>query len=52
MINSLSSTKFNNLDKSELNEIFEKLNIDKNIRAEQLEIEEFIKISDFINKNY
>lgn len=52
MINSLSSTKFNNLDKSTLNEIFDKLNIDKNIRAEQLEIEEFIKISDFINSYF
>lgn len=49
MVNSLSSTKFNNLDKPQLNDIFEKLNIDKNVRAEQLEIEEFIKISDFVS---
>lgn len=50
MINSLTSTKYNNFDKQSLNDIFEKLNIDKNTRAEQLEIEDFIKISDFINK--
>lgn len=46
MINSLTSTKFNNLNKDELSGLFNKLNIDKNVRAEQLEIEDFIHISD------
>lgn len=48
MINSLTSTKFNNLNKDELNDLFNKLNIDKNVRAEQLEIEDFIRISNEI----
>ena len=46
MINSLSSTKFNNFNKEKLNSLFDKLNIDKNTRAEQLEIEDYIRISD------
>lgn len=49
MINSLTSTKFKNFDKSRLYELFDKLKIDKNVRAEQLEMEEFMKIADFIN---
>ena len=48
MINSLFSTKFNNLTKGELIELFNKLGIDGNVRAEQLEIEDFIRISNEI----
>lgn len=48
MINSLSSTGFNGLSKEKLNDLFDKLNINKNVRAEQLEIEEFIRICDEI----
>lgn len=48
MINSLFSTKFNNFTKGELIELFNKLGIDGNVRAEQLEIEDFIRISNEI----
>lgn len=48
MINSLFSTKFNNFTKGELIELFNKLGIDGNVRAEQLEIEDFITISNEI----
>lgn len=44
MINSLSSTKFYDLDKTRLSEVFDNLNIDKNVRAEQLDINDFISI--------
>lgn len=48
IINSLSSTKFNNLSKEQITKLFEKLNINTNSRAEQLNIEDFIRISDEI----
>ena len=48
MINSLSSTNFKNLSKEELNILFEKLDIDKNVRAEQLDINDFIRICDML----
>ena len=48
MINSLFSTNFKNLSKEELNILFEKLNIDKNVRAEQLDINDFIRICDML----
>lgn len=48
MINSLFSTNFKNLSKEELNILFEKLDIDKNVRAEQLDINEFIRICDML----
>ena len=48
MINSLFSTKFNNLDKQSINYLFDKLDINKNTRAEQLEIEDFIQIANNI----
>lgn len=46
MINSLMNSHFLNMDKKEIEEIFGKCNIDLNTRAEQLKIEDFIKISD------
>ena len=48
MINSLFSTNFKNLSKEELNILFEKLDIDKNVRAEQLDINDFIRICDML----
>lgn len=48
MINSLFSTNFKNLSKEELNILFEKLDIDKNVRAEQLDINDFIRICDIL----
>lgn len=48
MINSLFSTNFKNLSKEELNILFEKLNIGKNVRAEQLDINDFIRICDML----
>ena len=37
------------LDKEVMKEILEKLNIDVNLRAENLSIEDFLKITDEIN---
>lgn len=51
LINSLTSTNFNNLDKESLTNILTSLGIDQNIRAEQLDIEDFIKIADYIEEN-
>lgn len=48
MINSLMNTHFLNMEKSQIEEVFNKCNIDLNTRAEQLKIEEFIKIADEI----
>ena len=50
LINSLTSTNFNNLDKESLTNILTSLGIDQNIRAEQLDIEDFIKIADYIEE--
>lgn len=52
MINSLEISKFMNFSKSDLKQIFTKLQINKNVRAEELEILDFVKISDFIYENY
>lgn len=49
MINSLILSNFNGMDKEILNEIFNQLDIDKNVRAEELEIEDYINITDIIN---
>ena len=49
MINSLFLSNFNGMDKEILNEIFNQLDIDKNVRAEELEIEDYINITDIIN---
>lgn len=49
MINSLYLSNFNGLEKEKVNEIFSKLGMDKNVRAEELEIEDYINITDIIN---
>lgn len=49
MINSLYLSNFNGMDKEILNDIFNKVGIEKNVRAEELEIEDYIKITDAIN---
>ena len=49
MINSLYLSNFNGMDKENLNQIFNQLGIDKNVRAEELEIEDYINITDIIN---
>lgn len=49
MINSLYLSNFNGMDKEILNDIFNKVGIEKNIRAEELEIDDYIKITDAIN---
>ncbi len=49
MINSLVSTGFNNMSKNEIEELFSKCKLDFNARAEELPIEEFIKIIDNID---
>lgn len=45
MINSLESSKFLNLDKKRIKDAFNKVNLDENVRAEELSIEEFILLS-------
>ena len=49
MINSLYLSNFNGMDKENLNQIFNQLGIDKNVRAEELEIEDYINIADTIS---
>lgn len=49
MINSLYLSNFNGLEKEKVNEIFSKLGMDKNVRAEELEIEDYINIADTIS---
>lgn len=49
MINSLNLSNFNGLEKEKVNEIFSKLGMDKNVRAEELEIEDYINIADTIS---
>ncbi len=44
MINSLESCRFNNMDKKSLENLFMGLEININCRAEELELEEYIKI--------
>lgn len=48
MINSLESTKFLDMNKVELEELFNKCNISANVRAEELEITDYIKIINII----
>lgn len=45
MINSLESSKFLNLDKERIKDTFNKVNLNENVRAEELSIEEFILLS-------
>lgn len=45
MINSLESSKFLNLDKEKIKDAFNKVNLNENVRAEELSIEEFILLS-------
>ncbi len=44
MTNSLIAGKFNNMEKEEIEALFEKCNISLNARAEELEIEKYIEI--------
>ena len=44
MTNSLIAGKFNNMEKEEIESLFEKCNISLNARAEELEIEKYIEI--------
>jgi len=44
MINSLTSTNFNNMSKQGIEDLFSKCKLDFNTRAEELNIEEFINI--------
>lgn len=44
MTNSLVATKFNNMTKEQIEELFVKCNLSTNTRAEELEIEDFINI--------
>jgi len=44
MINSLFASNFNNMKKEEIEELFIKCNIDKNTRAEELKIEDYINL--------
>lgn len=48
MINSLEMSKFMNFDKEKLKEIFVKCDINENARAEELKINDYIKIADYI----
>ena len=49
MINSLNLSNFNGMDKENLNQIFNQLGMDNNVRAEELEIEDYINIADTIS---
>ena len=44
MTNSLIAGKFNNMEKDEIELLFEKCNISLNARAEELDIEKYIEI--------
>lgn len=48
MINSLQMSNFRNLEKKQIEEIFEDCNINNNVRAEELPIEKYIQIADKI----
>lgn len=48
MINSLESNNFNNMSKNEIENLFEKCEYDFNTRAEELEIEDYIKLANSI----
>ena len=49
MVNSLYATNFNNMSKQDIEKLFQKSSISLNTRAEELTIEEFIKIANNIN---
>ena len=49
MVNSLYATNFNNMSKQDIEKLFQKSSISLNTRAEELTIEEFIKIVNNIN---
>ena len=48
MVNSLTSTKFNNMDKQSIEKLFLDCDIKLTARAEELEIEDFIKLANNI----
>lgn len=48
IINSLESTKFLNMSRPELEKLFNECNISLNARAEELELQDYIKIVDII----
>ena len=48
MINSLEASKFNQMSKSDIEELFNRCNIDFNTRAEQLDIDDFVNIANSI----
>lgn len=51
LLNSLGSAKINGIDKEMLAKFLEELNIDKNIRAERLSLDDFANISNkYLNK--
>lgn len=52
IINSIVNSNFMNLDKSEIENILKELNISINIRAEELNIKQYIMISDYISNKY
>lgn len=49
MVNSLYATNFNNMSKQDIEKLFQRCSISLNTRAEELTIEEFIKIANNIN---
>ena len=52
MINSLQMNNFNNMTKKELESAFTALKIDFNVRAEQLPLESYIKIIEYIKTEH
>ena len=52
MINSLQMNNFNNMTKKELESVFTALKIDFNVRAEQLPLESYIKIIEYIKTEH
>lgn len=52
LLNSLEAAKFLNLNKNEYIEILNKNEISSNVRAEELQVEDFVKISNYIYENY
>ncbi len=51
LVNSLESTKFLNLDKSSLENLLESCGISKNVRAEELDLKDYIKLVENIKLN-
>lgn len=52
IINSIVNSNFMNLDKNEIENILKELNISINTRAEELNIKQYIMISDYISNKY